>query len=144
MSRRYQKDVDLYWTATGDFLLGDRGDLEDTKNDIARAFIQRVRTRLQSRKGDWALEQGVGADLTDIAGLPNTQATGALMEDNIRTELERDGLVRSEDLQVSVFPLGPRSLGAIVQIGGSDVGGAINISFTYNLKDNKLFVRNVT
>jgi hypothetical protein len=63
---RFEKIIDLYFSDDGDFSLGQNGDLEDTQTYAYRGFMQRVLTRLMSKRREWALQPHLGADVVPV------------------------------------------------------------------------------
>lgn len=140
---RFNKINDLYFTESGDFVLGTNGDLEDTKNDFYRGFIQRIDTRMRSSKGDWRCTPDVGAGLTDFMGKRNTQELGRLIKSRIYTELYQDDLLRSAEVVVDVLPMSGTQVAIVLIITPPGTTGQIALTYTYSLKDNKIMLRNV-
>jgi hypothetical protein len=140
---RFDKINDLYFTGEGDFNLGDNGDLEDTKYYAYRGFIQRVLNRMKSTRGDWPLQSSVGADLHSFIGSPNTKEIALDIQDRIRVELEQENLLLGGELQVKVFPTSKYSVAIALIINPPRSGGQVILTFSYDMRDNKLIPRNV-
>lgn len=140
---RMNEIVDLYWTEAGDFTLGTNGDLEDTKNIHYRGLLQRVLTRIRSRKGDWALQSSVGAGLTGYIGKANNAATGGNIKNAIVTELMQDDLLRGHEFVVDIFPISKYVVAGAVVITPPRSGGQIVLTLTYDMRDNRMIPRNI-
>lgn len=141
---RYKRMTDLYFTEDGDFVLdAETGDLEDTKLHQYRGFIQRVVTRVMSQKGEWNLQKDVGAGVGDFLGKPNTAALGDRIRSRIFSELIREGLVSPGDLNILVFPTGIHSLAIVVQVTPPDVQSKVQLTFSYDMRDNRIVPRNL-
>lgn len=140
---RFNKINDLYWSNDGDFVLGDNGDLEDTKWDAYRGFIQRVLTRMMSSRGDWSLQSTVGAGLGAFVGRPNTQEIGLEVQQRVYAELQQEDLLMGRELQVQVFPTSATSIAIVLIINPPGSGGQTVLTFTYDMRDNKLVPRNI-
>lgn len=133
--------VDIYFTPEGDFFLSDNEDLEDTTRYAYRGLIQKITTRMESSKGDWPLQQGVGADLNRFVGQPNTQVTGSNIVRAIQNELVGSGVLLASELLVEVVPLTQDIVGIILFITPAGSSRSIVLNFTYDLRDNKIVPR---
>lgn len=140
---KYKYTTDFYFTDDGDFRLGSDGDFEDTANYQYRGLIQRVITRLSSAKGEWRLQPLEGVNLTDFLGKPNTREVGGRVRERVYSELIRDNLVSPADLKVEVFPLSKTEIAILVVITPPDIASKIFLTFSYDMKDNKLHPRNI-
>jgi hypothetical protein len=140
---RYQNIVDLLFSESGDFVLGENGDLADTRSRAYRGFIQMVLNRIMSSKGDWPLHPDIGVGLNAFVGKPNTKVIADRIKQKIVSELSKDDLIRGNELIVDIFPVSSNAIaiGVIVSPPGS--GRQINLVFTYDMRDNKLIPRNV-
>lgn len=139
----YKNNIDLYFTAEGDYVLSPDGDLLDTKRALYRGFIQQVLTRLQSSRNDWRDQPDTGANFGEFVGLPNTRETGDLIISRVSSELIREGLVSQNDLNVDVVPLNANSIMVLVTLIPPGSSQAAFLSFTYDMRDNKLIPRNI-
>jgi hypothetical protein len=140
---RFEEIVDLYFTKEGDFFLSENGDLQDTIDETYRAFIQKVLTRMMSKQGDWALQPTVGADLTSFVGKPNTREVAQRMTDRIFAELQQQNLVRGGELKVEVMPLTNTTVAIALIVSPPRSRGQVILTFTYDMRENKLIPRNV-
>lgn len=74
--------------------------VEDDEGDL-----QLIKSRLQTENPDWRLYPLVGADLTDLIGLPNTPETAYLAEQSVLRALTYDGAFKEKDLTINVVPV---------------------------------------
>jgi hypothetical protein len=139
---RYDKIVDLYFTDSGDFMLGQNNDIKDTIEEQYRGFVQMVVTRLSSAAGDWALAPTVGANLDQFVGRPNTRDLANAIRSRVLSELQSGGLVRGNELSIEIFPVSKTSLAMILAITPPRSEGQVVLTFTYSMKENKLIPRN--
>lgn len=66
---------------------------------------QIILNRLRTDNPDWLLHPNIGADLSELIGLPNTRKTGEMGVQLIRTCLTHDGFINNEDLEVGRVPV---------------------------------------
>jgi hypothetical protein len=133
--------VDLYFTDTGDFVLGENLDFRDTKNDHLRGFLQKAVTRVMSSHGDWRLQPQVGANLQEFLGKQNNRATGEAIRSRVHNELVSSGLLRAGEFIVDVFPVTKSSVAVVIVV--HHTRPELTITFTYDFRDNKVSPRNV-
>jgi len=138
----YDDSLDLYFTSNGDFCLDETNKLKDTKLDKYRFLIQRVNNRIGSTSNDWQLAPQVGANLTDFIGQRNSAENGKLIEQRIFAELTRDNFISSRHLSVKVFPISESGVGVILSINPPDTVGQVNLTYSYDYRDNKIVPRN--
>lgn len=135
--------IDMYFTESGDFFLDeDTGDLLDTKLINYRALIQKITTIVKSHKGEWNLEQYLGANVDDFKGKPNNAETGNLIKTRVFNELA--SVVNLEDLNVLVFPTSRHSVAIVVQVQPTGTLKVVQLVFTYHLSDNRITIRNIS
>ena len=140
---RMDKIVDLYWTESGDFTLGENGDFEDTKLGHYRGLLQRVLTRIKSHRGEWALQPGVGVGLGKFAGKPNSAETGERIKNAITVQLSQGDLLRGQEFTVDVFPVTKHSVAIAIVITPPRAGGQVVLTLTYDARDNRIIPRNI-
>jgi hypothetical protein len=138
----YSKIVDLYFTESGDYFLGQDGDIADTKDELYRGFIQMAHTIISSSTNDWKLEQ-IGANLTSFLGKPNNPDLARRIQDSIYTEIARHKLVRSAELKVEVLPISESAIAIAIFFTPSGTTKRITLTYTYDVRDNKIMIRNV-
>jgi hypothetical protein len=139
---KYQRQTDLYFTEDGDFVISNN-DLEDTKNYQYRGYIQRVHTHIMSHKREWNLQRNIGANLQDFLGKPNTQPTGKQIEDRLFSELVGKNLVAASELRLTSFPVSKNIIAVTVEIKPADTAQAMILTYSYDLRDNRLIPRNL-
>lgn len=137
---RFEQLKDYYFTNSGDFYI-ENNDLSKTKN--YEAFVQQIHSRMKSNKLDWALNPREGANVSDFVGKPNTREVGDKLKQRIYSELSRDNLVTSSELTVEVIPLSKTMVGVFLFIRSPRASGKIVLSYTYDLRDNRLIPRTV-
>jgi hypothetical protein len=137
------KDIDIYWSTEGDFVLGNKGDFKSTVDVQSRTMIQKVLKRLMSSPGDWAVAPEIGVHWERILGKPNKSETGRLLEIMISSELTRGGFLSSSEFTVRVFPASLNQLGVLLNITPRDVRGETTLTFVYDMRDNRIIPRTV-
>jgi len=96
---------DLLWTWSGDIVVGDNGDLSDTKAESVRSFYQEVQTRVRSDLKDWQLHPQLGADLSSLMGEPNDKTTAEEGKTRIINALIKDGFCDRNRIKVRYMPV---------------------------------------
>jgi len=96
---------DLKWTWSGDFVIGDNGDLTDTRAHELMSFVQEIKTRVRSELYDWKLHPHIGASLSDLIGRPNTKEIAEEGKSRIISSLTRNGLVANRFIKVAYTPV---------------------------------------
>jgi hypothetical protein len=109
MPSNYDK-IDLEWTWNGDFNVGRDGDLADTESDQIQSLIQEIQTVAQSALDDWAEHPSLGAGIDDFVGEANSRETARKIESRLEGALTLNNIVRDEDLNVRVVPIGPHTI----------------------------------
>lgn len=143
---RYNSSEDLLWSSEGDLVIDSINTistLASTKNISYRAFLQQIALVLASEANDWKIESSLNVGLSKFVGLPNNQETGERIKQFVIAALTRNGLVAISDLQVAVFPIGKQTLAIVIRIIPSDTQGQIFLNATYDLRDNKIIIRNL-
>lgn len=133
------KEIDLYYTEDGDFFLDTAtNDIADTKNDLYRAFIQRLDTRLNSGKGDWILQPNIGVGLTDFVGKKSSASLARTIKDRIYSELLLDNFLRPNEFTIEVLPLSQIKLAIVIFVRPPNSLQTINKVYYYDLRDTKI------
>lgn len=101
-------DTEPYLTRTPSDLTIPVRDIDLVYED--EADLQFIWSRMQTENPDWRPYPNVGADLTDLIGMPNTPETARLGEDLILRSLTYDGAFKRNDLEVNAIPVGPFTL----------------------------------
>lgn len=127
--------LDLYFTSTGDLELSSDGDLKDTREDEYRSLRQEVATLAQANYNDWALHPDFGANLAELIGSPNSEATAGLVKAQLEQALGRN-LLDSGTFRLDALPLTPYNLGVLVTVRVGEAAGelkAITCPAIFNL-----------
>jgi hypothetical protein len=135
------KDIDIYWSTEGDFVLGIQGDFKSTVDVQSRTMIQKVMKRLMSSPGDWAVAPEIGVHWERILGRPNNPETGRFLEIMISSELSRGGFLTTSEFTVTVFPASAKELGVLLKITPKGVRGETTLTFVYDMRDNRIIPR---
>jgi hypothetical protein len=93
---------DLTWDWTGDFVLGNQGDLGDNSEDELLSVEQEIITIVKSSKGDWIFHPEIGANLWKFLGEPNTRENAEKIKKTITRELVFAGIVAEQDIIIDV------------------------------------------
>lgn len=109
---------DLAMSATWDLVPNGTGGLS-TVDGIACDY-QDISYRAQTNNPDHALWP-LGADLEDLIGLPNTQATGSKGEASLKRALTFDGRFAASTTSVVSTPLNANQIEFSVGIANSEV-----------------------
>lgn len=104
------------WSWNGDFIPGKDGDLADTEGDQIQSLIQDIQTIVASEIGDWEEDKSRGADLFYFAGEPNSRETATGIKTRLRDALVLSRVVRIEDLDIKVLPIGKDAVLIIVRV----------------------------
>lgn len=138
--------IDLDFTWSGDYVVGQDGDLGDTSDDFIRSLVNEVRTVCQSEYGDWERDPAVAADLADFRGEPNTRVTGDKIRDRVKSRIVSTGIVRAEDLFVRVTPVHIHQVLVMIRIQAQAtpgnslvVGEPIQINLIYDSSEHDIF-----
>jgi len=114
------------------------GDLEMVEGDAALA--QQIIFRLKTFKGDWTLSPDCGASLEQFIGQPNTRSTRNLIEQAIKSELARGGLVISPT--VTCIQLSEEEVYILVEFASIETSGKkLQIDSQLDLRTGKVFAR---
>lgn len=69
------------------------------------AEVQLIMSRLKTENPDWLLHDGIGADMSDLIGEPNTQETAAMGVEKIRLALTYKDTFKDEELEIIPIPV---------------------------------------
>lgn len=101
--------MDLYFTEEGDIAVDHRGDVAVTdtpwRDDLQQAYI-----RVMTDVGDYLLYPELGANLSELYGMPQSPTTGAYGQQLIEAALNREGRFVGRPFRVSSIPTGPQSI----------------------------------
>lgn len=119
--------TDIKLTMEGKVVLKN-GDF-DIEEDMNEAVTNRM---LRSSLGSWEFDPDIGIGLQDFTGMPNSQATGAEIEDAVVTGLKKVDI----NAQCTVYPLSFDS--AAVQVIVFTERGIKKMPFTYRYEDGQV------
>jgi hypothetical protein len=136
-----KNSIDLHWSQDGDFSLGVNGDIQKVDSSKARVARQLVVKRLQSSKGDWPLQQELGANVSAFAGQPNTREIGNLLKSNIIQSLTEGGLIRGDSLKVKIVPTALTKISILIYATVTMSNEPVTVHVEYDLRENKLIPR---
>jgi hypothetical protein len=100
---------DLYFTEEGDIAVSPNGDLALTQTSW-RDDVQQVYVRLMTDQGDWVLHPQLGADLSQLYGLPQSPETGQLGVMLIQSALEREKRFVGKSFDIKPVPTGYQTI----------------------------------
>ena len=95
--------IDFDFTWDGDFILDTQGDLKDTSEDLLLSFRNEIFTIVKSSLGDWREDPGVGSDLDDYVGEPNSRETGVGIKTRLESSLSE--ILSPSDLRIRIIPV---------------------------------------
>jgi hypothetical protein len=127
---------DLYLTESGDLRVGPNGDLALT-DDNFRHLGQQAHIRMMTNIGDHLLYPRLGADLQQLYGRPQSQATGEFGKRLIQNALEREGVFSGLNLTIKAVPTGPQAIRFDVFVR-SNSGTRLLLSITQNLTPQEI------
>lgn len=136
---------DFYITADGDISIdGTKGDIKRVDSNGMEIFRQHMVRRLMTNSGDFALSPDTGANLGNFVGLPNNAETGSLIKSQLIDSLVFDNLFASNTLDLRIFPLSETSIAMFLITRLSSLEeDTFSISFSYDLRDNKIIPRRI-
>jgi hypothetical protein len=132
----YYDIVDCIFDNNGDFMIGDDGDIADSRQDPLAGVIDYIRSIVRSNVGDWELNPSLASELTDFVGMPNTRDTGAQIESRVRTSIILGNVISASDVSVRVVPVRADTVLVLVSVraiptalNGLSNDGLIRIAF---------------
>lgn len=136
--------IDFDWTWSGDFIIGDDGDLQDTSEDRLLSLVNEITTIVKSSLGDWAEEINVGADMDDFVGEPNTRPTGEAIITRLESALSI--IINPNDLNVRVSPVHIHKVLIMISVqvkatpeNKANPGDVISLSFVHDYFEKGIF-----
>ncbi len=123
--------IDFEWSPDGDFVIRN-GDIADTTNSNARAFIQEIEDRMMSALNDWKLLKNKGANLEDFEGLINNERTWAQIESAVSFALTKDAFLDEQDFIPTAAPVSNDEVAIRIDF---------NTSLTNVIPDSKIVVK---
>lgn len=100
---------DWYFTEAGDIRAAANGDIELT-NSPWRDDSQQAYIRVLTEPGDFMLYKSLGAEMSSLFGMAQTQATGKYGESLIKAALDREGRFVGRTVTVTGVPTGPQTI----------------------------------
>lgn len=101
--------MDLYFNETGDITKSPDGDIAITptqwRDDLQQAYI-----RMMTDTGDFLLYPDLGASLSLLYGMPQSQETGDYGVALINSSLEREGRFIGRRIEVKPVPISYQSI----------------------------------
>ena len=144
MANYDSNDLDFTWD--GDYIVGEDGDLGDTKDDYLRSFVTEIRTIVRSEFSDWEKYPLLGCNLSDFCGEPNSRQTAANMQERIISQIVSIGIVKRGDITVRIIPTGPNEVLVMLKISTAATelnsltpGEPLVISYSYNSLEDSIF-----
>lgn len=100
---------DLYFKETGDVAVSPSGDLALTPTNW-RSDAQQAYIRTLTEQGDYLLYENLGASLSRLYGMPQSQKTGNVGIELIRAALDREGVFLGKPCTIKAIPIGPQKI----------------------------------
>lgn len=124
--------MDLYFTEKGDIRVAPNGDLALTDTTY-RHLGQQAHIRMMTELGDYLLYPRLGASLSNLYGMPQSEATGEYGKELITSALEREGVFAGQSFTVAAFPTSPTSIRFDVHIK-TNTSNRVVLSIEKNLR----------
>lgn len=138
--------IDLDFTWDGDYQIGESGDIKDTSSDLILSLKNELHTIVKSESNDWELHPNLGVNASDFRGEGNTREMGKAMEDRYRLKLIAAGIVKPEDIQVKVIPVGKHQVMVTLYVkvlatagNGLAIGEPLAITLLYDSLEDSIF-----
>lgn len=123
--------ADLYFNEGGDLRVAPNGDLAITEDNY-RHLSQQAYLRLMTQVGDHLVYPRLGANLQELFGMPQSEATGEHGKRLIKAALEREGVFAGMNTIIQSVPIGPQSIRFDVYVR-TNAGTRLILSITRNL-----------
>lgn len=101
--------MDLYFSEDGDLAVAPNGDLAVTQADW-RDDVQQAYIRMMTDVGDFVLYPELGADLSQLYGMPQSQQTGQFGVQLIEAALKREGRFTGRSVSINAVPTGYQTI----------------------------------
>lgn len=95
---------DFYFTEDGDIVISHSGDVALVESPW-RDYSQQAYIRIMTVTSDYTMYPTLGADLDQLIGMPQTQATGDLGAALIRSALTREGKFAGIPVDIKAVPV---------------------------------------
>ena len=100
---------DLYMTTAGDLAISTNGDLANTQTSW-QSSAQQAYLRIMTDIGDYLLYPNMGANLSTMYGMPQSQATGEYGIQLIQSALTRENMFTNNQIKVAAVPISPQTI----------------------------------
>jgi phage baseplate assembly protein W len=124
--------------ASGDIVLGGHGDFKQVMAE--EDLLQGIAFRLQTVAGDYLLVPDCGSSLELFVGQPNTQETGAAIEESVKRALTHDGYISGSNLTVRCVYVNTNQVAVLISVEQSDAV-YVKAGFSLDLCEGKVTPR---
>jgi hypothetical protein len=101
--------MDWYFSEDGDIKVSPSGDIAITespwRDDAQQAYI-----RVKTEPADFVLYPTLGTELSQLFGMPQTEATGQYGAALIEEALNREGRFIGKPIRINAVPTGPQTI----------------------------------
>lgn len=122
---------DLFFTLDGDLLINSNKDIARVNTSLQND-VQQIYIRLMTEPGDFRSYPNLGVDLSVLYGKPQTKETGELGKTLILSALQREGIFRGRNINITAVPTGPDTIRFDVHIQ-SGANQPVTLSIQQNL-----------
>lgn len=136
----YHRDkTDFLFTQNGELVFDtDKKDIASTKKIPLKGLQQQIEARVNSNKGEWALNPNLGADIKNFLGSPNTKKTADNIREVLTNELLRGGFLKSSEFIIRAFPISDSKLAIFLQIMPTGEAQAYQQIYSFDLSNQTL------
>lgn len=125
--------MDFYLKEDGDIAVSPSGDIAITESSW-RNWAQQAYIRIMTEMGDFLLYPKLGAELSELYGMPQKPETGAYGKKIIGAALAREGLFAGQNISINAVPTGPQTIRFDIYLGLANTETQI-LSIEQNLGD---------
>jgi hypothetical protein len=132
--------IDLGLTNDGDLMLDVNPDINETDLQLAEDednLRQQVIIRLKTYRGDWLSFMGVGANMVDYIGLPNTKEVADRIAANIVSAITYDKFIDPSLVNIYSIPVNENEILFTIRIEYKHQ--AITLPISYSIKEGVAF-----
>jgi len=108
--------MDMYFTHEGDIRISPDGDIALT-DSFGRETAQQAYIRIMTEPGDYTLYPQLGAEMSRLYGMPQSQQTGNYGAELIYQALNRESAFVGKQITVRPIPTGPQTIRFDVFVG---------------------------
>lgn len=101
--------MDWYFNEAGDITLAPQGDVALT-NTAWRDDAQQAYIRVMTEPGDYVLYPNLGAEMSLLYGMPQSEATANYGKQLIQAALERENRFAGKGIEITAAPTGPQTI----------------------------------